>query len=491
MEAVAAAASIAGIITLVFQSIDGLHKFRELFLDAASASKIVNRLLDDINALIKVLEDVRDVLEQFEAQKKAKNFASLDIKLADCSKDVQVWLSTARILRPSAENGGKAWLKKFRLAVNKDAIQTIRDEIGRHRQIICLSLSVLGRYTERSISFLMVRTDYDRRNIDLDTSEKVHQIGGSVSQSLSNDDVQSAALQRIENYSRASLHSSAHSIRSMDTIRNELSRLEAMISGSTQSGDTSTKIGRSNTPTGDRPEHSTQAFFARDEAASTSMQSQRTSTDTVSNAKAGPRLCVPGESPQDLQYPEHGLSDLSATSSDIRHGSTFLYASFLASASSPASHQLPGAKRSNIDARSVHNLLQSTLLEVHPPCVVDYISLHNLLIICSNHMQLLDNSLSQRSKSKSKSLSIQPKPSAKPSTHSISLLRGQIEGLQHALDVTRQQCIHAGYSLSHIDEVLSPAGTTHHNSPVLVRSTDSDDGDWRDAIEGFTTARES
>ena len=145
MEAVAAAASIAGIITLVFQSIDGLHKFKELFSDAASASKTVNRLLSDINLLIQELENVRDILEQMEAQKKERNFASLDIKLADCSKDIQIWLSTARILRPSVGHGGKAWLKKFRLAVNKDAVQTIRVEINRHRQIICLSLSVLGR----------------------------------------------------------------------------------------------------------------------------------------------------------------------------------------------------------------------------------------------------------------------------------------------------------------------------------------------------------
>lgn len=145
MEVVGAAVSIAGILTLVFQSIDGLNKFKELFSDASSASRTISRLLDDINSLIRVLEDVRDILEQFEAQKKGKNFASLDIKLADCSKDIKIWLSTARLLRPSGEHGGRAWLKKFRLAVNKDAIQTIRDEIGRHRQIICLSLSVLGR----------------------------------------------------------------------------------------------------------------------------------------------------------------------------------------------------------------------------------------------------------------------------------------------------------------------------------------------------------
>ena len=145
MEAVAAAASIAGIVTLVFHSIDGLIKFKDLFADVSSASRTITRLLKDIDSLIQTLENVRDVLEQFEAQKKEKNFASLDLKVADCSRDVHVWIATARIIRPADEHGGKAWLKRFRLVVNSNAIETIREEIGRHRQALCLSLAVLGR----------------------------------------------------------------------------------------------------------------------------------------------------------------------------------------------------------------------------------------------------------------------------------------------------------------------------------------------------------
>lgn len=47
--------------------------------------------------------------------------------------------------------------------------------------------------------------------------------------SLSNHGTHEEALRRIEQYSITSLRSSAHSIRSMDSIRTELSRLEAMI----------------------------------------------------------------------------------------------------------------------------------------------------------------------------------------------------------------------------------------------------------------------
>lgn len=146
MEAVAAAASIAGIITVVGQSIDGLIKFSDFFSDISSASKTISRLLNDINSLIQVLENIGNVLEHARARRKNQNFASLDIKLEDCAKDVQIWLATARLLRPGSDSGGKAWLRKFRLAVNNTAIQTIREEIGRHRQTLCLSLAVFGRY---------------------------------------------------------------------------------------------------------------------------------------------------------------------------------------------------------------------------------------------------------------------------------------------------------------------------------------------------------
>ena len=152
MEAIAAAASIAGIITVVGQSIDGLIRFSDFFSDVSSASKTITRLLNDINSLIRVLEDIRDVLEQARARQRDQNLASLDIKLEDCAKDVQVWLATARLLRPGSDSGGKAWLRKFRLAVNSTAIQTIREEIGRHKQTLCLSLAVFGRYIISSLS---------------------------------------------------------------------------------------------------------------------------------------------------------------------------------------------------------------------------------------------------------------------------------------------------------------------------------------------------
>ena len=146
MEAVAAAASIAGIITLVGQSIDGLIKFSDFFSDVSSASKTISRLLNDINSLIQVLENIGEIVEQARVRRSDQNFANLDVKLDDCAKDVQIWLATARLLHPGSESGGRAWLRKFRLAVNNTAIKNIREEIAKHRLSLCLSLAVFGRY---------------------------------------------------------------------------------------------------------------------------------------------------------------------------------------------------------------------------------------------------------------------------------------------------------------------------------------------------------
>ena len=76
-------------------------------------------------------------------------------------------------------------------------------------------------------------TDENIRTIDLHTSEQIHQMHGkfdnALNTSLSNHGAHEEALRRIEHYSITSLRSSAHSIKSMDSIRTELSRLEAMI----------------------------------------------------------------------------------------------------------------------------------------------------------------------------------------------------------------------------------------------------------------------
>jgi hypothetical protein len=62
MEGVAAASSIAGIVSLTRQTIEGILKLHEFFQDIASASRTLERFLSDINLLIKAIEDIRPLL---------------------------------------------------------------------------------------------------------------------------------------------------------------------------------------------------------------------------------------------------------------------------------------------------------------------------------------------------------------------------------------------------------------------------------------------
>lgn len=254
MEVVAAAASIAGIITLAAQAIDGLQKLHAFFLDISSASKAVGRLLSDINSLISVLHNIDNVLGQAETQRRNQNFAQLDIKVEDCTKDVRSWLEIAKTLRSGDERGGRSWVRRARLAGKGEVVSRIRDEIGRHRQALCLSLAVFGRSVISlfvmildvfhspllvialllDLSLRMARMiDQEDRTIDLHTSEQIYQMRGrmddALSTSLSSHGVHEQALRRIEQYSISSMRSSVHSLQSMDSIRTELSRLEAMI----------------------------------------------------------------------------------------------------------------------------------------------------------------------------------------------------------------------------------------------------------------------
>ncbi|KAF6223268.1 hypothetical protein HO133_000110 [Letharia lupina] len=484
MEAVAAAASIAGIITVVGQSIDGLIKFSEFFSDISSASKTISRLLNDINSLIQVLENIGDVLERAQARRRGQNFASLDIKLEDCAKDVQIWLATARLLRPGSDSGGKAWLRKFRLAVNNTAIQTIREEIGRHRQTLCLSLAVFGR------------------TIDIDTSNQVHQIGGrfdeALSTSLSIHGAHVEALRRIEHYSMTSMHSSAHSIRSMDSIRTELTRLEAMITSTSvaslsevETGNNHTRRGSSCTEnrssaveeggnrgpnllnSGPSPELSGEISIARDSATAhaprrTSSTGSRKHSSSSSQSKGKretsveygiqPDYHIPSaEYRSFLDEPDDTNNQYMKNPSEEGNKSSFLYAEFAKTSQT----RQPESSENEVDHGAIHRILRQSLASIYPPEVVEYVSLWQVTTLCEDHIHLLDKrpSIQMSATGKVKEIPYVDDGTSASAQPSMISLRDRLIELRNAIKLSREHCIQAGHSLSELDKLLSPPGS--------------------------------
>ena len=151
MEVVSAAASIAGILSLAGQSINGIIQLRGFFSDIASASRTIERFLRDISSLLRVLHDVEHLFSQLSTSEfdgiTRTNSASLQVELEDCQKDVFQWLRLARDLRPASNRGRKSWFKRFWIGVSQAAVNDIRVELGRHRHAIQLNLTVIGRYS--------------------------------------------------------------------------------------------------------------------------------------------------------------------------------------------------------------------------------------------------------------------------------------------------------------------------------------------------------
>lgn len=152
MEAVTAIASVAGIVSLVGQTIESIIKLRVFYQDCSEASNSIGRFLKALNGLIQIHENVRDLVKKLEdsmAVDLDKNIlASLQIQIEDCGKDVGIWLEKACACQPMSEMSGtgtRASFRKFLIALEKKKIVDIYQEIENHKNNISTKLSVIGR----------------------------------------------------------------------------------------------------------------------------------------------------------------------------------------------------------------------------------------------------------------------------------------------------------------------------------------------------------
>ncbi|KAK4549871.1 hypothetical protein LTR36_005172 [Oleoguttula mirabilis] len=150
MEVLAVGASVAGLLSLAGQCITGAQALREMYQDISSASKTVDGFLKDIDAMIKTLHDIEDLLRTAKQQPAAglvplNSFATLTFHLENCKRDIQTWLATARQLRPATGTGARVWFRKFWIAANQGSVKNVRADIQQRRHNLTLALSTLGR----------------------------------------------------------------------------------------------------------------------------------------------------------------------------------------------------------------------------------------------------------------------------------------------------------------------------------------------------------
>lgn len=150
MEAVAAISSIAGILSLAGQALNGIVILRGFFKDCASASVSIRRFMKKLNDLVQCLEAVRELMVKLEESSSTavtdNILASLQIQIDDCNRDIYRWLDEAKgLMIPSSSTGTKAISKKFVAALEEQKAKDIYSEISVHKENINTNFTLIGR----------------------------------------------------------------------------------------------------------------------------------------------------------------------------------------------------------------------------------------------------------------------------------------------------------------------------------------------------------
>jgi hypothetical protein len=147
MEVVGAVSSIAGIASLVGQSLSGLSSLYNFYKDLREASKTADQFLRAVTSLKKTIEEVEGLIACINGISDTSTegvLASLAIHIEDCARDIARWEVEAKTCHPGGD-GMKAGFKKFLVAVKKQGVKDVFQEMAAHKDSISLSLATTGR----------------------------------------------------------------------------------------------------------------------------------------------------------------------------------------------------------------------------------------------------------------------------------------------------------------------------------------------------------
>ena len=143
------ASSVAGILSLVGQSIDGIIKLRGFVKDVKNSQTTVNSFVRDVDSFEGSLWQIEKLIVQLPQEqpvvKEQIDLETLQWQLQGCQSDIKRWLDVANHLEPGSSRNAEAFFKKLRIAVNKDGFSEFHSQIARHQLGLNISLSILGQ----------------------------------------------------------------------------------------------------------------------------------------------------------------------------------------------------------------------------------------------------------------------------------------------------------------------------------------------------------
>lgn len=503
MEAVAAASSIAGIVSLAGQALSGIVKLRAFFQNCTSASKTIERLLRDLNSLIQTLEDVREIVLKLD-ETAAVTFdtksilSSLQIQLEDCTKDVYDWVKKAEEQHPEFGSGrgglqgSKRRFKEFFVAVNKESLTDIFREIGNHKENITLKLSVIGRYVGLDSSLLYMGSyltlfrslDIEQASRQKSMTSKLNDI--AVATNTSNQ-ITSDALQRLEAQLAAGRDDFLDSpdLRSLaSSMVSSMSRIENLLlaqspGGGAGSGASSAGLSSAGSGLPQGQKSSDASIGPISPPGSPFGGSRPSSGGNPRHSRAGLQPPSPGLRPLRVSGLEHahgsGPEALHSKIGELHHVRCF-----------HQTHQTEEAETYPL-FESYCKLLDRAN-EVLPDCLVRYINLVNYSRTINLHAKLIISTQGiiqglqwdyqgKGSSIYTKESQILPSKQDTKARQEYQDVCHQLEILEQDIGVLRKECWDKGYNLSEIDMILGTKSPAEHS--ITERSTSAIDENFK------------
>lgn len=143
MEVLGATASVAGLLSLVAQSIDGIVRLRGFVRDVKRAPATLGLFLENVDAFQGSLIQIQELLAQVPPAANL-DLLALEWQLEACFYDIKQWLHEAQKHDIPSVSGVRAFFKQLRVATNKDGFSEFHSQIARHQRGLQISLSVLG-----------------------------------------------------------------------------------------------------------------------------------------------------------------------------------------------------------------------------------------------------------------------------------------------------------------------------------------------------------
>lgn len=146
-------ASVAGILGLVAQSINGIELLRQFVQNVRYATDTLSVFLERINEFQESLSQVQGLLVKLSAiqpnDTEARALQVLRSRVENCMLDIEKWLGSAANMDPGSSRGIESFFKKIRIARNKDGMGDFHIQVVTHQTALGMSLSVLGQYVVR------------------------------------------------------------------------------------------------------------------------------------------------------------------------------------------------------------------------------------------------------------------------------------------------------------------------------------------------------